>query len=51
MKAKVLDDNDEILNPLWIFAYGSLCFSPGNMLFDEFRDGYIKGFTRRFWHL
>lgn len=38
-----------IPDPLWIFGYGSLCFSPGNMRFEEYCDGYINGYTRRFW--
>lgn len=44
-------EESELPDPLWIFGYGSLCFSPGLMSGSEYSDGFIEGYTRRFWQL
>jgi cation transport protein ChaC len=33
---------------LWVFGYGSLVWRPG-FHFTQAHDGYVLGFTRRFW--
>ena len=37
-----------MLDPLWIFAYGSLIFRPG-IPFVERRVALLRGYARRFW--
>eukprot|EP00388_Colpodella_angusta_P002704 GDKJ01009473.1.p1 GENE.GDKJ01009473.1~~GDKJ01009473.1.p1 ORF type:complete len:220 (+),score=33.19 GDKJ01009473.1:37-660(+) len=40
--------DDDILNPLIVFGYGSLCWRP-DFAHDLQIPGYIRGFKRRFW--
>jgi hypothetical protein len=41
----------EILSPLWIFGYGSLCFKNDDIPAIESVNCLVRGYVRRFWQL